>query len=73
MSRSHSDAFLHTAREPFKQRRLNLNNAKQISDLIQFVTTDLLDYVFQTTDPTVKSRTCGILFPYYRKLRKPRA
>ena len=43
MSTSHfsSDVFLHTVREPRKQRRLDFNNAKQTFDLTQFATTDL--------------------------------
>ena len=42
MSTSHfsSDVFLHTVREPRKQRRLDFNNAKQTFDLTQFATTD---------------------------------
>ena len=42
MSTSHSssDVFLHTVREPRKQRRLDFNNAKQTFDLTQFPTTD---------------------------------
>ena len=42
MSTSHSSSnvFLHTFREPRKQRRLDFNNEKQTFDLNQFVTTD---------------------------------
>ena len=71
-SHSRSDAFLHTAREPRKQRRLDFNNAKQTFDLTQFATTDFGRSRFSDViDLIVGSKTCGILYPYFRKWRKP--
>ena len=39
-SHSSSDVFLHTVREPRKQKRLDFNNAKQIFGITQFAATD---------------------------------
>ena len=75
MSTSHtsSDAFLHSVSEPRKQRRLDLNTAKQTFDLTHFVTTDFGRLRSLIINLTVGSKTCGILYPYFRKWGKPEA
>ena len=72
-SDSSSDDFPHTFREPRKQRRLDFNNSKQTLILTSLRLLTSVDYVSLITDLIVGSKTCGILYPYFRKWRKPMA
>ena len=69
-SHSSSDVFLHTVREPRKQRRPDFNNAKQTFGITQFATTDFGRLRFSDNR---SNRSFGTLYPYFRKRRKPMA